>query len=402
MRFLESSRNIIRVLIVLAIAQVIGWGTVGLLAVIGGQVAVDLHMNISAVFAGGSILYVVMGLWAPILAKAFTRFGARSVMIAGSIVGAPGFALLPLSHGPILYFAAWVILGTAGGATLATAAYIMLNEIAGRDAKRTIGALMLVTGLSSSIFWPTTSFLSDVAGWRGACLVYAGMMLLVCLPLYAFGLPRPTGPTGEVSSAALSASEPPIVQKGTFYLIVSAVALNAFVTFGFSAVLIELLKAEGPSPTEAVTFGSMLGVIQVSARGLDFLGGGRWDGITTGLFAGAALPVAILLLMISGGSHWTIAVFLLLYGLGSGGFAVTRATIPLVYYDKAEFAKATSRMALPLNLISAASPPVLVGLLTHFGSNALLGLAMLCSCSALLILLWLSRRRPTIGAIAAA
>jgi hypothetical protein len=42
-----------------------------------------------------------------------------------------------------------------------------------------------------------------------------------------------------------------------------------------------------------------------------------------------------------------------------------------------------------------------VGLLTQFGSNALLGLALLCSCGALLILLWLSRRRPTIGATAA-
>ena len=33
----------------------------------------------------------------------------------------------------------------------------------------------------------------------------------------------------------------------------------------------------------------MLGVIQVSARGLDFLGGGRWDGITTALIALATL-----------------------------------------------------------------------------------------------------------------
>ena len=152
-------------------------------------------------------------------------------------------------------------------------------------------------------------------------------------------------------------------------------------------------------PVEAVTFGSMLGVIQVSARAVDFLGGDRWDGITTGLFAGLALPIAMLLLMVSGGSHWTIAAFILLYGLGSGGLAVARATIPLVFYDKAEFAKATSRIALPLNLISAASPPILVGLLTHLGSNMLLGLAMLCSCGALLILLWLSRHRPTIGSV---
>jgi hypothetical protein len=83
--------------------------------------------------------------------------------------------------------------------------------------------------------------------------------------------------------------------------------------------------------------------------------------------------------------------------MGSGAFAVARATIPLVFYDRAEFTKATSRIALPLNLISAGSPPILAALLTQQGSNALLGLAMTCSCGALLILLWLRRLRPAIG-----
>ena len=397
----KSGKAIFRVLIVLAIAQVVGWGTVGLLAVVGGQVAADLHMDISAVFVGNSIFYVLMGLCAPILARPFTQLGARRVMIAGTIIGAPGFVLLSLAHGPIQFFAAWVILGAAGSATLATAAYILLNEIAGRGARRGIGAMMLVTGLSSSIFWPTTSFLSDAVGWRGTCLVYSGMLLLLCLPLYYFGLPRRAEPADQAIFAAQPAGASPIVQKSTFYLILAALALNAFVAFGFSAVMIELLKAEGLSPTQAVTFGSMLGVMQVSARGLDFLGGGRWDGITTGLVAGSALPVAMLLLMVGDGSFWTIAAFILLYGMGSGAFAVARATIPLVFYDQAEFTKATSRLAMPLNLISAAAPPVLVGLLTQFGSNALLGLAMACSCGALLILLWLRRLRPTVGTMAA-
>jgi hypothetical protein len=182
-------------------------------------------------------------------------------------------------------------------------------------------------------------------------------------------------------------------------LILAALALNAFVAFGLGAALIELLKAEGLSPTQAVTFGSMLGVIQVSARGLDFLGGGRWDGITTGIVAGSALPVAMFLLMIGGGSHLAIAAFILIYGMGSGAFAVARATIPLVFYDQAEFTKATSRLALPLNVISAASPPLLVGLLTNFGSSALLSVTMCCSCGALLILFWLRRLRPASGAM---
>jgi hypothetical protein len=114
MRFPKFGNKTIGVLFVLAIAQVIGWGTVGLLAVVGRQIAVDLHMDISAVFAGTSILYVAMGLWSPILAKAFVQFGARRVMIAGTMIGAPGFVVLSLSHGPLLYFAAWVMLGNGG------------------------------------------------------------------------------------------------------------------------------------------------------------------------------------------------------------------------------------------------------------------------------------------------
>jgi hypothetical protein len=239
-------------------------------------------------------------------------------------------------------------------------------------------------------------------GWRGTCLVYSAMLLLLSLPLYYFGLPRRSEPADHAIFAARPAGASPIVRKSTFLLILAALALNAFVAFGFSAVLIELLKTEGLSTTQAVTFGSMLGVVQVSARGLDFLGGGRWDGITTGIFAGAAIPVAMFLLMIGDGSQWAIAAFILLYGMGSGAFAVARATIPLVFYDQAEFTKATSRLALPLNLISAAAPPALIGLLTQFGSTALLGLATLCSSCALLILLWLRKLRPPTGAMTSA
>ena len=252
---LSFGNGLVRPLIVLALAQLIGWGTVGLLAIAGRQIADDLHMSVAAVFSGNSVLYVVMGLWAPFLAKAFAKFGARRVMIVGAAVAVPGFALLAHAQGPVLYFTAWAILGTAGSATLTTAAYIMLNELAGRKAKSAVVALMLMTGLSSSIFLPTTSFLSGWLGWRTTCLVYAASMAFICVPLYAFGLPRRPTPA---NAADLPMSEPTttkVSQKGTFYLIVAGIALNAFVTFGFSAVLVELFKAQGLSPAQAVGFG---------------------------------------------------------------------------------------------------------------------------------------------------
>jgi predicted MFS family arabinose efflux permease len=393
MRLLGLDGKTVGVLLVLSITQVISWGTLSLPGVIGRKIAADLGMDISLVFAGSSVLFVAIGLWSPVLAGAFSRRGARQVMMFGTAIAVPGFVALSLSTGPASYFIAWAILGTASSAALSTGAYIQLNEIAGRDAKAAIGALMLVTGLSSSIFWPISALLSDAVGWRGTCLVYAAIMAVVCLPLTTFGLPRRSILRDHADAARPATATAP-VQKKIFYLIASAIALNAFVTYGFSSVIIELLKAEGLRPTEAIAVGSTLGVVQVGARAIDFLGGGRWDGLATGLFAGILLPAAMLLLMVSHGSYWTIATFMVLYGLGSGALAVARATMPLVFYDKAEFARATSHIALPLNLIAAASPPVLVGLLERFGSNALLGLATLCSCCALVILIVLNRKRP--------
>jgi MFS family permease len=388
---------LIRVLIALAIAQVTGWGTVSLLAILGRQIAADLQMNIAAVFAGNSVFYVAMGLCAPVLARAFIRFGARKAMMVGSAVSALGFVGLALSNGPVAYFASWLILGGAGSATLTTASYIALNELAGRDARSAIGALMLVTGLSSSIFWPTTAFLSDALAWRATCLIYAAAMLLVCLPLYTFGLPRRIKIEHRNLKPLDVATVPaPPTGKSTFYLIAATISLNAFVTFGFSAVLVELLKAEGLSPTDAVAFGSFLGVIQVSARAVDFLGGGRWDGIATGLFAGAVLPIAMVILLAGHGTYWSITIFILLYGLSSGALAVARATIPLVFYDKAAYAKAASHIALPVNVIAAAASPLLVSVLIHWGTSAVLAITILLACGALLILLVLSRRRPSL------
>ena len=400
MRFLKSDSGLIGVLLVLAVTQLVGWGTIGLPAIVGRDLAADLGMGLPVVFAGTSVLYVSMGLCAPWLAKSFARHGARNVMMAGTVVAIPGYVLLSFAREPLLYFAAWVVLGMAGSATLSTGAYIMLNEVAGRGAKNAIGALMLVTGLSSSIFWPTTSFLSGLLGWRGTCLVYAATMLVINLPLYAFLAPRRRIATDD-GREPVKAAPPPAIPKSTFSLVVAAITMNAFVNFGVSAILIELLRAEGLAPAQALAFGSMLGVIQVSARGLDFLGGGRWDGITTGLVAGTALPVAMLLMMVSEGATWAVAAFILLYGAGSGAMAVARATIPLVFYDQAEFAKAMSMIALPLNLASAISPPLLVGLLTQFGSRGALGLTFAFSCATVLILVLLGRRRPQIAAAAA-
>ncbi|WP_416066608.1 hypothetical protein ACK9YZ_10925 [Rhizobium sp. ZK1] len=217
-------------------------------------------------------------------------------------------------------------------------------------------------------------------------------MIVVCLPLYVFGLPRRNKAAVEITAATYRRSAK--AHDRTFYLIVAAIALNAFITFGFSSILIELLKAEGLNPAQALAYGSALGIVQIFARGLNIVGEKRWDGVTIGVASSAILCLSLIILQVAQGSATAIAIFLVLYGVSSGALAVARSTIPLVFYDKGEFAKALSRIALPLNWISAISPPVLISLMTSLGSRAVLMLCLLCSCSAILVLLLLRSRRP--------
>lgn len=357
----------------------------------------DLGLTVATVFAGLSVFYVVMGLLAPSLARFFARYGARPVMIGGAVLSACGFALLAAQTSAPFYFLAWAVLGAAGSAQLSTAAYIVLGDAAGQGAKSAIGALMLLTGLSGSVFLPVTAFLMEAVGWRGMCLVYAALMIFICLPLYVFALPRKTKAGAPVSSGPEPGMEQQPERKSTFALITLAISLNAFVTYGFSAILVDLLRAEGLQDGQAVAFGSALGVVQVAARLIDVIGGRRWDGLTTGVISGAVLVAAMLMLMAGRGSHAAVVGFLLCYGIGSGAFAVARATIPLTFYSREAFTRATSRIALPLNLMCAIAPPVLAGLLARFGSGALLALTTACSLGALACLLALRKRRPAVS-----
>lgn len=387
---------LLRVLCVTAVIQLIAWGTASLLAIVGIRVAADLGMDVPTVFAGSTVFYCVMGVCSPVLGKGFVRHGARRMMMAGTLVAAPGFALIALSNGPLPYFAGWTLLGISGSAMLSTAAAILIHETAGARAQRAMGALMLATGLSSSLFWPTTAVLADLWGWRVTCWIYAGLHLGVCLPLLAFALPAhtPAAAAAAPTEAVPAKPAPRLGRKRTFSLMMTAIALNGFVAFGFNAIFIELLKVEGVPPERAVAVGSLLGVLQVSARVIDFLGGGRWDGLTTGLWAGSFILAAPLIALMADGSLLVIGLFVLVYGLGTGAFAVARSTIPLVFYDQAAYARALSTIALPLNIGCAISPPLFMGMLLERGAHSVLLLATACAVVTLAALAALRQFRP--------
>src|SRR5438105_3307844 len=119
-----NNKKTLWIVFVLVVAQVIGWGTISLPAVIGDRFAQDLSLSLPTVFAGSTTMLVVTGIAAALLSNAFVMYGARLVMAAGTLIAAAGFVLLANATGPVAYFLAWVILGVSGAATLSTASYV--------------------------------------------------------------------------------------------------------------------------------------------------------------------------------------------------------------------------------------------------------------------------------------
>ncbi|MCG2605773.1 MAG: molybdopterin-dependent oxidoreductase, partial [Achromobacter sp.] len=174
-----------------------------------------------------------------------------------------------------------------------------------------------------------------------ALLVYAAVMALAVGPLLWFGLPA-TEATAAVAARRGAGSHGRI-----FVLLVAAIALNSFVTFGIQAVGVPLLQAMGMDLARAVAVASLLGVFKVGGRVLDLLGGGRWDWLSTGIAAGAMIPLGLVAIWIGGAGLLPVVGYLLLFGVGSGAFAVARATMPLVFFDKAGYAAAMAGRQRP-------------------------------------------------------
>lgn len=382
---------VFRSVVILSITQIIGWGALFMaISVLGPAIAGDLGMTAAEIFLGPTVMLVVMALCSPLMGRAYQRYGARAVLVIGTLAAVPVLLLLANVESRIGYFLIWGLAGGVGAACLTTSAHAYLAELAGVGARRAIGAQMLAMALAPTLSWPLTDFLQAVLGWREVFVVYALMLLVISSPLH-LALPKVKPATISGNNSAQG-----VAVHGRNYLLVmglitTAMALNGFITWGFQLVVIDLFRSFSVTDGLAVAFGSAIGIIQMSARLFDFLGANRWNGLSTGIVAAMLMPVSLLVLMLGQGTEWTILLFLLFYGLSSGAMSVSRATIPLVFFDARDYAVAAARLGLPLNLSFAAAPPFFSFVLTRYGNQSALLIAIAASLGTLASLVALQR-----------
>jgi MFS family permease len=376
-----------------ALAQAACWGmTFHLPAITGTAMAEALGLPYPAVMAGPTVMLVVMAAAAVPFLRLFERFGARLVMTASTIVAALGLATIAVATVAWSYFAGWMLVGIAGAGMLTTAMQIGVAEWAGSRARQAIGALLIFGGLSTTLSWPLLGALQATFGWRTTTLLGAAILIAVAAPVYWLLLAK--RPVSATKKAAAGPAPP--LDRISFALLAFASAANGIVTWGFSLTVITLFEGRGLEHGTAVLVASFIGVTALLARLVDFAAGNRWNNLTTGLMAAAALPLSFAVLILGSGTPAAIA-FVAIYGLASGVLAVARSTMPLDLFPPAAYARASSMLALPLNLSFACAPPLFAALLTGPGSDTALWVATALSLTALLslALLVLRHRRST-------
>lgn len=396
-----------RIVTVLGITQILAWGSsYYLLAVLAKPISTDTGWPLSWIVGAMSIGLLTSGLVSPRVGRLIDQQGGRPVLAIGPIFLAAGLLCLAAAPTMPVFALAWVILGVGMGAGLYDPAFATLGRLYGKNARSAITALTLFGGFASTVCWPLSAYMVDAVGWRGACVAYALIQLLVSLPLYLFGLPHEARhvPSSVAKSKSGTKSEQAGEQTHTrrvlFVLLALGLTMASIISSALSVHLLTILQARGVPLGTAVALGAMVGPSQVGARIIEMLLGRRFHPIWT-MVASSVLLAAGLALLFAG--FPAVAVGLVIYGAGNGLTSIVRGTLPLALFGAGGYASLMGRLARPLLVAQAVAPSLGAVILDQYGGNPTVAALVTVAVANVATVLWLAsviRSVGTAGALA--
>jgi len=381
----------------LGITQILGYGTSFYFpAVLAPPIVADTGWSLGFVVSGTSIGLLVAGLIAPRVGAIIDRRGGRPVLAASSLLYAAGLVGIGLAPSLPVYLLAWVVLGLGMGSGLYDAVFAALGKLYGKDARTPITNLTLFGGFASTICWPLSALLAETFGWRGACLVYAALHLVVSLPLQmAVMPPLSAAAKNNVAAAdATPASESPPLQyeRRSFVLFAWVLAISSGIGSIVIVHMVILLQARGADFALAVTLGTLFGPAQVGARFVERLFGATYHPIWTMVASCTLMLIGLVLLY---GGFPLLAVSIVIYGAGYGIMWIARGTLPLALFGPTRYATLMGRLVFPALIVQALAPSAFAVLIERQGVDAMLALltALAAVNVGLIVALWWVCRR---------
>lgn len=371
-----TARLPVAAILALGVTQIIGYGTLyysfGILA---PDMGASLGWSQEWIFGALSVALLIGGLTAPWLGSLIDRVGAGVVMTIGSAVAAT--ALIACAHAPgrTTFVAALIGIEVAANLVQYGAAFALLVQLQPTVAQRSITYLTLIAGFASTLFWPLTSSLHTHFSWQNVYLVFAGLNLLVCLPLHAWLA------TGVTRSRKQAASTPPQPVIGTlprerrslgFLLMTTAFALQYLAGSAVLVHMVPLLAGLGLGTSAAIVV-TLFGPSQVASRLINMVFGKHLDALHLALISAVLIPISATILVLSAPSIPGAMLFAVIFGMGNGLLSIVSGTLPLVLFGNEGYGRLQGRMMAARLVASALAPFVLALTMEWFGIRVSIG-----------------------------
>ncbi len=380
-----------RLVIALGFTQLLGWGsTFYLPATLGDAMAASLSLPREVIVGGVTMMVVAGAIASPVVGRIADRGGARVLLAGGSVLLAMGLGVLSQAQGLAGFVIAWLLLGLGGALALSVTPNVAVIQVAGDNARAGVAALSLTVGMTSTVCFPVTAWMEGTIGWRGACLVFAALQLLVALPLHLWVAPRrgAARPLLQARRGEATLARPVLA----FILLAATYSLFSLLSWGIPIQMIPLFEGMGMGHVAAVAIAALFGPAQVASRIGDLVFGRRIRVTTLGIISAALLPLAFVPALIAPGMM-TAILLVVLYGLGAGTITVARAMLPMLLFGRQAYGLWLGRLAVPSQVASAISP-VLLAAAYGAGTDVLLWLCLALGLGVLAAMVALARHVP--------
>jgi hypothetical protein len=196
-------------------------------------------------------------------------------------------------------------------------------------------------------------------------LAWAGVHVLVCLPLNWLFLPAPSLEPRPRAAATARANK--TRANRSIWLLALFFSLAWFVTGAMATQLPRLLEQMGTSTTAAIAAAALVGPAQVLSRLVEF-------GLFRNLHPVISARLAVILHPIGAASLAVFgapaaAVFTILHGAGNGLLTIARGTLPLALFGSTGYGLRQGLLGAPARLTQATSP-FLFGLVLDYSPRA--------------------------------
>jgi len=341
-----------RVVIALGSAQTLGWASSYYLpAILAAPMARDLGIPASWVFAGFSAAMLLSAVLGPAAGRAIDLRGGRDVLTVSNLVFALGLVLLAVAQGPAMMVLGWLVIGAGMSMGLYDAAFATLAGLYGRAARSPITGITLIAGFASTVGWPLSALMEDAFGWRGACLGWAALHLVLGLPLNRLLVPSAPPPEKQQAAAEAEAAPAP---RFAMPILAFVFAATWTVAGAMAAHLPKMLEAAGATTALAIAAAALIGPSQVVARLLEYALVRRLHPITTARFAALGHPLGAAVLLAVGGV--AAPVFAVLHGMGNGVMTIVKGTLPLAVFGPAGYGARQGLLTAPSRFLQALAP----------------------------------------------